>query len=79
MITNQHLQIKGKQPDLSTWYDNDEPPGNRNGRVPVKNYRGPFDQRETTNCALQVLYVKKTSKNEVEYIQRFLIFLALQP
>ena len=47
--------------------------------LPVKNLRGPFDQREPTNCALQVLYVKKTLKNKVEDIQRFLILLALQP
>ena len=47
-------------------------------KVPVKNHRGPFDQREPTNCALQVLYVKKASKNKVEDIQRFLILLALQ-
>ena len=47
--------------------------------VPVKNLRGPFDQREPTNGALQVLYVKKTSKNKVEDIQRFIILLSLQP
>ena len=43
--------------------------------LPVKNHRGPFSQREPTNCSLQVLYVKKTSKNKVEDIQRFLILL----